>query len=82
MKVIGVLYFVGKYYNIKKAQLLFAEELKAIQLRHGLFFRKEDMALVKLKKHKDGYRLDFITGIDLPSIVKMEIEFAYKMAIG
>lgn len=47
-----------------------------------MFFRKEDITLVKLRKNKDGYKLDFLPGIDLPSIIKMEIEFAFKITLG
>lgn len=67
---------------MKKVQRLFTVELKAIQLRHALIFRKEDIAHVKLKKYKDEYRLNFLPGIDLPGAVKMEIEFVFKMALG
>lgn len=57
----------------------FFEEVRQIQVRHASLFPLEQLEFIRLEHTGRAHQLKFLEGYDLPNIITMEIEFAFKL---
>jgi hypothetical protein len=57
---------------------LFREELVGIRQRHAIVFPFMQLKLIKAVKLNGKYVLKFLEGYNLPGVITMEIELAFK----
>jgi hypothetical protein len=59
---------------------LFWNEVDLIQLRHSIFFPDSQKQYIEIKHVNQEYKLVFLPGCNLSSVILLEIEFAFKIS--
>jgi hypothetical protein len=60
---------------------LFWSEVNLIQIRHALFFPKDQKRHISILVIDSGTVLRFSEKYDLPNVITLEVEFAFRLAI-
>ena len=57
----------------------FKIEIDLIQQRHALFFPSSQKSKIQVREFAGVHTLKFLNGYNLPDIITMEIELAFKL---
>lgn len=72
--------FGAIYYLMSKLQIeLFWLEIAQIQQRNALFFPISQLKYISLNKNDSGHVIIFIEGYNLPDVITLEIQLAFKI---
>lgn len=57
----------------------FKEEINIIQQRHAVVFPQSQLKFIKAEFINGNYKLKFLVGYELATVITMEIQLAFKL---